>query len=352
MIWQPFRLYRVIGSKESAMDIYLQDLGRRRQTALLQWRVSSLNHGLTYQAGGHIPERRPLPLSAASSKETLPRLGPLGRLWARGASSPPEVVVSGLEAMRAQTYGMTWGLVSGSTGFWIPAALLAASGEPGIGLFMGALGVVMSGVGLWVPGYWLRRVCRPPVSLGEMEALQSSASDELEQAYLRLVADAVRQGVAPEAADRVRAALRAVGEAIDALPAVAVPRASVDALRAEAAQAQAEARAETDAVAAASHERRADALERSASAAQRSQTLMRRASALRGEMLAQIESLRLGLAGFETASGDVSSLASLADAVRVVAEESVSVADARAELDAALPGAPAVEMEQRLRAGG
>ena len=217
---------------------------------------------------------------------------------------------------------------------------------------MAGAGAMMSGVGLWMPGYWLRRVCRPPISLGEVEALQASVPDELEQAYLRLVADAVRQGVAPEAADRVRAALRAVGEAIDALPAVAVPRASVDTLRAEAAQASAEARAEPDAVVAASHERRADALERSASAAQRSQTLMRRASALRGEMLAQIESLRLGLAGFETALGDVSSLASLADAVRVVAEESVSVADARAELDAALPGAAAEGTALRLRAGG
>ena len=113
----------------------------------------------------------------------------------------------------------------------------------------------------------------------------------------------------------------------------------------------AEARAEADAAVAASHERRADALERSASAAQRSQTLMRRAAALRGEMLAQIESLRLGLVGFETASGDVSSLASLADAVRVVAEESVSVTDARKELDAVLPGAPPVETILRMRSG-
>ena len=166
-----------------------------------------------------------------------------------------------------------------------------------------------------------------------------------------MAADAVRQEVAPDAAERVRAALRAVGEAIEKLPAVAVPRASVDTLRAEAVQAMAEARAETDSVVAASHERRADALERSASGAQRSQTLMRRASALRGEMLAQIESLRLGLVGFETASGDVSGLASLADAVRTVAEESVSVADARAELDAALPGAAAEGAFLRLKAG-
>lgn len=333
------------------MDIYLQDLGRRRQAALLQWRVSSLNRGITYPPSEMRPAGMPLPFPTAS-RRTSPRLGPLGRLWTRGADSPPDVVAAGLEAMRGQTYGMTWGLISGSIGFWIPASLLAASGQPLVGFLMGTAGAMMSGVGLWMPGYWLRRVCRPPVSLGEIEALQAGAPDELEQAFLRLVLDAVRQGVAPEAADRVRAAVRAVGETIDALPIVAVPRASVDTLRAEAAQAQAEAQAEPDSVVAASHERRADALERSASAAQRSQTLMRRASALRGEMLAQIESLRLGLAGFEMASGDVSSLVMLADAVRVVAEESVSVTDARAELDAALPGAPVAEEKVlRLRGG-
>ena len=113
----------------------------------------------------------------------------------------------------------------------------------------------------------------------------------------------------------------------------------------------AEARAEAGAAVAASHERRAEALERSASAAQRSHILMRRAAALRGEMLAQIESLRLGLVGFETASGDVSSLASLADAVRAVAEESVSVADARTELDAVLPGAAGEGAVLRMRSG-
>lgn len=325
------------------MDIYVQDLGRRRQIALLQWRISALNRT---SEGSMIPVRAILP------RETSPRLGWLGRFWARGADISPEVAAAGLDIMRGQTQGMLWGMVGGSTGFWIPATLLFASGDHLTGLLLGAPSVIMSGVGFWLPGFWLRRICRPPVSAGEVEALHTVGQDELELSYLRLVTDAVRQGVAPEATTQVRAALRAVGEAIDQLPAVAVPRASVDTLREEAMQAQAEARSETDSVVAASHERRADALERSASAAQRSQILMRRASALRGEMLAQIESLRLGLTGFETATGDVSSLTSLADAVRVVAEESVSVADARAELDRALPGTPAAEAIQHLRAGG
>lgn len=223
------------------MDIYLQDLGRRRQRALLQWRVSSLSSGTSGRrlAGSLIP----FP-AAAGGRETPPHLGWLGRLWARGADSPPEVAAAGLDAMRGQTYGLLGGMFGGSLGFWLPAIGLAASGEHAVVFLMAGLGSLMNGVGLWVPGIWLRRVCRPPVSVGEIEALQASVPDEREQAYLRLAADAVRQSVAPEAAERVRAALRA-----------------------EAAQAQAEARAETDSVVAASHERRADALERSASAA-------------------------------------------------------------------------------------
>lgn len=314
--------------------------------ALLQWRVASLNS----PPGGPRPVKGVTP-SPAGGRGAAPRLGFLGRLWARGAGSPPEVAAAGLDAMRGQTHGLTWGLNCGSIGFWTPAIGLAASGNYEVAAFLAGLGAVMSGFGFLLPGHLLQRFCRPPVSAAEIKDLESSALDDLESAYLRLIADAVKQDIAPDAADRVRAALRAVGEAIDLLPAVALPRAGVDALRAEAAQAQAEARAETDGVVAASHERRAEALERSASAAHRSQILMRRAAALRGEMLAQIESLRLGLVGFETASGDVSSLASLADAVRAVAEESVSVADARTELDAALPGGAAEGAVLRMRSG-
>jgi hypothetical protein len=320
------------------MDTYLWDLGRRRQAALLQWRAASLNP----QFGGARAGAGVMTFAPAAGAQSK-RLGPLTRLWASGAESPPEAITDALVAMRGQVQGVTFGLVCGSIGIWIPTIAILASGytDAGtcvVGGFMAAMGTLMSGAGLWMPGRWLRRVCRPPLAAAEVEALLTTATDELEKAYLRLIADVVRQAVAPEAAERVREALRAVGEAIDQLPAVAVPRAGEGALREEAARARDEARREADPVVAASHERRADALERSADAALRSQVLTRRASALREEMLAQVESLRMGLAGFETASGDVAGLASLADAVRSVAVESLSMADARVELDTALSG--------------
>ncbi|MBV9850206.1 MAG: hypothetical protein JO250_11075 [Armatimonadetes bacterium] len=328
------------------MDIFLQDLGLRRQTALLHWRAVTLNAQTGRGAGG-------VGLMPAPSLNPAapPRLRGLGHLWARGAGCPPETAAIALTLLRSQTYGVIGGLVGGSLGFWMPGMGMALAGPPeaavgALGMF--GCGALMSGFGLWIPGHWLRRICRPPLTAAEVEALGAAATDDLERAFLRLAADAVRQPTPPEAAERVRAALRALGETLDRQPAVAVPRVGAEALRAEAARALDDARQEPDPVVAESHVRRAEALGRSADAAERSQTLMRRAAALRDEMGAQIESLRLGLAGFQTASGDVAGLASLADAVREVATESVSVAAARAELDAALTEPPPV---LRLRAG-
>ncbi len=337
------------------MDIFLHDLGRRQQMTLLQWRAARLgsqNSGWAAKTGAG-PEQSFVSVPAPGPRMPPRRTSWLRRLWERSAGSSPEVAAAGMDALRGPSSGMFWGMNGGAVGFWMPGILMLATGEHVGGLVMLLPGAVMSGIGFWVPGSYLRRVCCPPVSEAEAEALEALMPDELERAYLRLVISAVRQPVLPETAMRVRAALQAIGEAIDRLPPGTMPRAEAGALFAEAAQAQAEAQTEQDAVVAASYERKAEALHRSALAVQRSQTLMRRAAALREEMLAQIESLRLGLAGFDTGSGDVGSLASLADAVRGVAAESMAVTDARAELDGSLAGPPAAltaqaEMIQKL----
>lgn len=335
------------------MELYLQDFGHRQQIALLQARIALMNSESSEhhpaQAGGAFPE--------GGRSLAQPRLGWLGRHWARAARSTPEVAAAGLHAMRGQTYGMFYGMVGGSLGFWISAVTFAAIGDQFLSLCFGAGGALLNGFGFWLPGYVLHRLCGPPVSVGELVALEASAPDELERAYLRLAADTLQQRIVPEAADRVRAALRALGGSLDQLPRVVMPSVSIEELRREALQAHGDAVQEPDAVVAASFERRANALERSAFAARRSEALMRRASALREEMMAQIESLRLGLAGFETASGDVTGLILLADAVRAVATEAVSVTNARAEIDSALSDSalscvPPAETCPRLRARG
>ena len=104
---------------------------------------------------------------------------------------------------------------------------------------------------------------------------------------------------------------------------------------------RAEAEQELDAVSAASLDRQADALLRRADAQERSATLLRRASVLRSEMIAQTEALRAGLAGFHAGQTDVTGLADLADVARRVAGEATSVARARDELDAGVVAAPA-----------
>jgi hypothetical protein len=115
-------------------------------------------------------------------------------------------------------------------------------------------------------------------------------------------------------------------------------------LREKVAALRARADAEADDVTEASLSRQADAVNRSADAAERSALLTKRIAALHDELAAQIESLRLGLNAFYTGDADTSGLAALSENVRAVAAESVSVADARAELDAvpvyAPPAAP------------
>ncbi len=99
---------------------------------------------------------------------------------------------------------------------------------------------------------------------------------------------------------------------------------------------RAEAASERDAVAQASLERQADAVQRRADAWERAATLMRRASVLRREMMAQTEALRAGLAGFHSGATDIVGLTNVAETARGVAAEASSVSEAREELDAAI----------------
>lgn len=309
------------------MEIYPQDLGLRRQTALVRRRgamASGMQTASTSALNFDLPPHRPL--------------GPLGRFWMHGVDADPQAKQATLEANRPGIVGFVGGFCGGSTGFFLPALLIGLTGhEPVVGIVMAALGTVFCGLGLTLPGTWLRGVHRKPVTGEEFDALKAAAGDDaLETSYVRLAREMAAQNVADNAGKSLREALRALGEAIDALPHVPAADADTNALRLDADRARAEAGREPDAVAAASLRRRADALDRSARAASQSEALRRRAAVLRDELLAQTESLRLGLAAARPDSGEVAGLAALAESVRAVADEAAGVAAARAELDAAL----------------
>lgn len=301
------------------MNLYPQDLGTRRQIALIGARVAHLT-----------PNARP-----AMAVEAHPRrrLSPLGRFWTRGSGVEPAAAASALEVMRNPMLGMLGGMIGGSSGFLVPAILMASMGEPVGAAAMGLGGIVMAAIGVTVPKFWFRRLNRKPLSAGEIEALLPSAHNDLERAYVTLAMDAARQEVSPEVEKEVRAALLALGDAIDRLPSAPAGSVDVGLLRREAGTVLLQAQAEPDQVVADSLFRRAQALQRRADAHDRGALLLRRTSALRDELAAQTEALRAGLAAFYGGQADVAGLADLAESVRGVAAEAASVQLAREELE-------------------
>lgn len=281
-----------------------------------------------------------------------PHLGFWGRLWARGSGLNDTQAAAALPALSSSTLGLFWGLGGSGGGLAVIGALIGAlSGKAEVAAMLGGAGALLAVPGLLSPGPFFRSLHKKPLTPGEVETLLAATPPDhaLERAYLNLALAAIRQpssrtrAGAAGAEDDVRDALRALGEAIDNLPPGAqsgAPDVDTTALQRDAQQTLVRAETEPDPVIGASLRRRAEALERAAEAANRSALLLRRGAALRDELLAQTEALRLGLTAFD-AGGSVASLDAganlrrLAESVRDVAHEARSVALAREELDAA-----------------
>jgi hypothetical protein len=311
------------------MEIQPADLGAERNLALIERRAVA--YAATTRHG-----RRGRMLRALSSPGAgEPRLGLLGRFWARGTGLDDKDAVEAMRRMGSATTSMVAGMIGASSAIAFPAIVAGMNGHPGVALVFGAMWAAMASVGLIMPRALLHRWHKTPVTPHEIDEMLGESHDELERSYLALVRDALRQeGVTAEAADDVRNSIRALGEAIDRLPPVTTTTAAdVATLRREAGLLRTKADAETDAVVGASLSRQAEARERSANAAEKSSLLLRRTAALRDELSAQTESLRLGLVALYSGAGDVADLSHLAATVRGVADEANAVADARAELD-------------------
>lgn len=197
------------------MNLYPKDLGAKRQIALL-WRRA--------RRAGPAPDHRP------------PRVGAWERFWIGEDlyNHAPETVPPALRAMRRA--GAFWSVVGLAP---LPAAvcLFIALGQSGnasapLALLLGPLwaGLVAGAYPRALFDRAHRRLNDTPITAAEVAGLLPQAHDELERAYLTLLMDVARQEVAPQSEADLRPALRALGDAIDKLPATRVVADSPDIL--------------------------------------------------------------------------------------------------------------------------
>jgi len=315
------------------MKLFPQNLRDRQHAEIIKRR----SNGIQGKGGTGI-EGQPL------SEPPPPQMGRLGRLWSRGSGLNEREAATGLSASSTATQTTIWlpvplvGFLSAIVG----AAVVKKAGVPAE-LYYSVWAGAMAGLAGLCAGPGARAVFRSlykPLRVAEIEHLLESAESDLERSYLTLARDAIRQEVPEQSEEDVRAAIQALGQAIDRLPVVTVQPLDTDALREEAAALVEQARGHADRVIGESLERRADALERRADAHDRSAQYVRRSAALRSEIEAQIEALREGLSAFNAGMIATGDMAHLSESARRVASEAVSAADAREEVESWLSSSP------------
>lgn len=301
------------------MDIYPQNLSRRHHAEVVRRRA----------AKGFAEPRldEPLPRTPA---------GPMGRFWARGAGIADDRVALAAAASSAGARGVaavTLMLGALATGIGsVIVGQIAHSPAAGFGAF--GTGITA----LWLLGHGplaqtvLRKAHRA-LSPQEIEEMVGRSQDDLSRAYLQLVQDAVRVEAPDATAERVREALGALGEAIDALPAVVIETQDTALFHAQAQDLRARAAAEADTVIADSLARQADSFEQRAESQEKSALLARRAAVLRDEIVAKIAALRDAVAAQQTGAIDATALTALSTSARSVARESQIAAAATQELE-------------------
>jgi hypothetical protein len=308
------------------MKLYPQDLRDNDHARIVRQRSamsSSSGTGTTYNPNAPLPE---------------PQLGTLGKLWAKGLGMSDRQAAVGNAAAGEWTGAAAW--LTATLGSLVPGMVVAVlSKKTGLDPALAWASFGASSVGLAALGFgpFARAAFRSlhkPLQAVELEGLMKESLDPLEGAYLRLVRDVLLTEASAKAEADIRAAIEALGQAIERLPAVVIEPLDTAKLRDEVLVLHQQALLETDRVTADSLTRRADALERRAHAHEHSALLSKRAAALRAEILAQIETLREGLAGhqLEDGVGPMVAFAELSETARRVAQEAASAAEARQEL--------------------
>ncbi|WP_309719948.1 hypothetical protein [Armatimonas sp.] len=306
------------------MQLYPQDLSDNDHARLIQKRaLTSSGSAAAYDPNAPLPE---------------PKLGKLGRLWSKGLGMTDRQAAVG--NANASSWTLATGWCTAIFGPFLPGLIVLIMArkhglDPNIAwASFGAATAGFSAMGFGPFAKAAFRSLHKPLQVTEIEGLIKDTADELDRAYLALLRDVLLTDVPEKAEADIRAAVAALGEAIERLPSVMTEPVDTTLLRAEAAQLAQQALTEPDRVTADSISRRADALERRAQAHEKSALLSKRATALRAEIQAQIETLREGLVGhqLEDGVGPTVAFAELSDTARRVAQEAAAAAEARQEL--------------------
>lgn len=279
-------------------------------------------------------------ITTAPFVDHAPQLGRLGRYWSRGSGMDEAEAARVAPHVKpvADLVGMLGGLM-GSLGSSLAAVLLHKKlGVPNEIAF--PLFAAGTGLSVWLSAAPLPRIAflqlHRPVRPSEIDPLIAEAEDDLDRTFLNLARDVLRQEIPERDQKAVREAVAALAQALDRLPEVHPSAVDPAALLAEADAIDRRSHEESDRLTSDSLQRQAAALRRRAAAADRSALSAKRVAALRGELKAQMEALREGIAAMATDTTEASAvhLAPLSEAVRQVAAEVVSTIDAKAEVEA------------------
>ncbi|WP_395090436.1 hypothetical protein [Armatimonas sp.] len=265
-----------------------------------------------------------------------PQLGKLGSYWAQGMDLTQEQAALAAPASAVGTKGVAAVMMFiGGIFVALPAIVVGAS------LRNAALGFSVFGAGtttLWFLAHgpiaeFVFRKAHAALSPKEVEDMIGRSQDELAKSYLQLVRDAVLVEANEPTSEKVREALSALGDAIEALPAVVIQPQDTTVLRSQARELQERAANETDPVISQSFTRQADSFEQRAESQEKSALVGRRAAVLRDEIIAKIAALRDAIAAQQTGTLDASALTALSESARSVAKESQNAASAHDELE-------------------
>jgi hypothetical protein len=302
------------------MEIYPQNLGERNHIEIVRRRSAK---GL-----GSNPD-------SLVNKPIKPKLGFLGKYWARGMNltEPQTTIAASASSSITQGYGTLVGLLGGlnclAVGFSVGNAM-QNSALGWLAYLAGTASILALGFGP-IAKHAFRKV-HSAITQHEIEEMIAKCQDDLRRAYLQLVRDATLVPIPDPPAETVRAALEALGESIEGLPAVISAPIDNNALRQEAVELRQKATTESDTITAESLVRQADSLEQRIETSERSAIIAKRSSVLRDEIFAKIAALREAIAAQQTGLVDVTTLAELSESARHVAREAQSTASAKDEL--------------------